>query len=265
MKPSIIIGQYLPGQSLLHRLDPRTKLLSVLCFVIVIFFANNWSSYSLLTGLSLLAVWISKIPLTYLLKGMTPVWFFVVFTFFIQLFLRKEGTLLFELGFVTIYENGIRQGTFIALRFFLLFLIASLLTLTTSPMELTDALEDLLAPLKKWKFPVHELSLMMSISLRFIPTLMEETEKISKAQASRGVDFKTGKLKDRIYAIVPLLIPLFISAFKRAEELAMAMEARGYQGGEGRTKLRKLIFTRLDIQFICLYSIALIMFFYIIL
>ena len=154
--------------------------------------------------------------------------------------MTKEGDVIFELGWLQIYEEGLRQGIFISLRFLLLILITSLLTLTTTPIEITDGLETLLNPLKKLKFPVHELALMMSISLRFIPTLMQETDKIMKAQTARGVEYNSGPIKDRIKAIVPLLIPLFISSFKRAEELAVAMEARGYKGGEGRTKYRQL-------------------------
>jgi energy-coupling factor transport system permease protein len=156
------------------------------------------------------------------------------------LFLTKEGEVLFRFGWITIYEEGLRQGIFISLRFFLLILMTSILTLTTTPIEITDGLESLLAPLNKIKFPVHELALMMSISLRFIPTLMQETDKIMKAQTARGVDFSSGPIKERIKAIIPLLIPLFVSSFKRAEELAVAMESRGYRGGEGRTKYRQL-------------------------
>jgi energy-coupling factor transport system permease protein len=156
------------------------------------------------------------------------------------LFLTKEGEVLFRFGWITIYEEGLRQGIFISLRFFLLILMTSILTLTTTPIEITDGLESLLAPLNKIKFPVHELALMMSISLRFIPTLMQETDKIMKAQTARGVDFSSGPIKERIKAIIPLLIPLFVSSFKRAEELAVAMESRGYRGGEGRTKYRRL-------------------------
>ncbi|MYL61369.1 energy-coupling factor transporter transmembrane protein EcfT, partial [Virgibacillus halodenitrificans] len=207
-------------------------------FVFIVFFANNVVSYSILTLFAITCIVTSKVPIRFIAKGLTPVWFLIIFTFILHLIVTKEGTVLFEIFSFKIYSGGVIQGFAISMRFFLLILVTSLLTLTTTPIEITDAIEEMLHPLKKLKFPVHELALMMSISLRFIPTLMQETEKISKAQASRGVDFRTGPIKDRIKAIVPLLIPLFISAFKRAEELAMAMEARGYQGGEGRTKLR---------------------------
>ncbi|WP_010095720.1 energy-coupling factor transporter transmembrane component T family protein [Ornithinibacillus scapharcae] len=240
MNSMMIIGQYVPGNSLVHRLDPRMKITIIFLFVIVVFFANNLASYSILTAFAIITTFITRIPLRFILKGLTPIWFLIVFTFVLHLIVTKEGTVLVEILGFKIYSGALIQGLAISLRFFLLILITSLLTLTTTPIEITDAIEDMLHGLKKIKFPVHELALMMSISLRFIPTLLQETDKISKAQASRGVDFRTGPIKERIKAIVPLLVPLFVSAFKRAEELAMAMEARGYQGGEGRTKLRQL-------------------------
>src|SRR5699024_3503745 len=165
----------------------------------------------------------------------------------------KEGTVIFEFWIFEFYSGGVIQGFAISVRFFLLILITSLLTLTTTRLEITDAIEDMLHPLKRFKFPVHELALMMSISLRFIPTLMQEADKISKAQASRGVDFRTGSIKERVKAVVPLLIPLFVSAFKSAEELGMAMEARGYQGDAGRTKLRELKIGKIDILIYLLF------------
>ncbi|WP_440897147.1 energy-coupling factor transporter transmembrane component T family protein [Amphibacillus sp. Q70] len=246
MASSLIIGQYVPSESKIHRLDPRTKIMLIFLFIIFVFFANNALSYVWLTLFAVSSALLTRIKLKFIAKGLTPVWFLIVFTFILHLFVTREGQILFEIIGFPIYSEAIIQGTFISLRFFLLILVTSLLTLTTTPIEITDAIETLLNPLKKVKFPVHELALMMSISLRFIPTLMQETEKISKAQASRGVDFKTGPIKERIQAVVPLLVPLFVSAFKRAEELAMAMEARGYQGGEGRTKLRELNIAKQD-------------------
>jgi energy-coupling factor transport system permease protein len=183
---------------------------------------------------------LSRIPIRFLYAGLKPVLWLVLFTLLLQVFFTKEGSLLFELGPIKIYEEGVRQGIFISMRFFFLILMTSLLTLTTTPIEITDGLETLLHPLKKVRFPVHEMALMMSISLRFIPTLMQETDKIMKAQIARGVEFSSGPIKERIKAVIPLLIPLFVSSFKRAEELAIAMEARGYRGGEGRTKYRLL-------------------------
>ncbi|HIS28036.1 MAG TPA: energy-coupling factor transporter transmembrane protein EcfT [Candidatus Avamphibacillus intestinigallinarum] len=240
MNNLMIIGQYVPSNSIIHRLDPRTKMVIIFLFIFSVFLANNLWSYVTLVAFAFLSIGLSRVPTRFIVKGLTPVWFLIVFTFILHLIVTKEGTVLFEWKFIEIYSGALVQGVKISMRFFLLILVTSLLTLTTTPIEITDAIEYLLAPLKKVRFPVHELALMMSISLRFIPTLMQETDKISKAQAARGVDFKTGKLTDRVKAIVPLLVPLFVSAFKRAEELAMAMEARGYRGDEGRSKLRAL-------------------------
>jgi energy-coupling factor transport system permease protein len=240
MLDKMIIGRYVPANSLMHKMDPRAKLLLVFLFVCVVFLANNVVSYGLLAVFTILLISISKIPLRYLYNGLKPVFFLIVFTFLLHILFTKEGELLFEYGWFEIYEGGLIQGFFISVRFTLLILVTSLLTLTTSPISITDGMEELLGPLKKWKMPVHELALMMSIALRFIPTLMEETEKIMKAQTARGVDFSSGPIKDRVKSIVPLLVPLFVSSFKRAEELATAMESRGYRGGEGRTKYRRL-------------------------
>ncbi|WP_430789227.1 energy-coupling factor transporter transmembrane component T family protein [Virgibacillus flavescens] len=254
MNNVLIIGQYVPGQSIVHKLDPRSKIAIIFFFVFIVFLANSLSSYGVLTAFALSSMFASRIPIRYIIKGLTPVWFLIIFTFLLHLFVTKEGTVVFEMASFKIYSGALIQGFAISMRFFLLILVTSLLTLTTTPIEITDAIEELLHPLKKIKFPVHELALMMSISLRFIPTLMQETEKISRAQASRGVDFRTGKMKERIKAVVPLLVPLFVSAFKRAEELAMAMEARGYQGGEGRTKLRELKIEKRDVAIYFLFA-----------
>ncbi|SHS94420.1 cobalt transport protein [Mycobacteroides abscessus subsp. abscessus] len=236
----MIFGRYIPADSVLHRMDPRSKLVLIFLFVCVVFLANNALTYGTLLVYTLIMLSLSKISIRFIMTGLKPVLWLVVFTLLLHLFLTKEGNLLFQWGWIEVYEEGIKQGLFISLRFFLLILMTSLLTLTTTPIEITDGLEELLGPLKRVKFPVHELALMMSISLRFIPTLMQETDKIMKAQSARGVDFTGGPVKDRVKAIIPLLIPLFISSFKRAEELAIAMEARGYRGGEGRTKYRQL-------------------------
>lgn len=257
-----MIGQYIPGNSLIHRLDPRTKIILISIYVLVVFFANNVLSYTTLTLFLIIALLMTQVPIRFIIKGMTPIWFLVIFTFMLHLIVTKEGDVLFEISVLTVYSGGVIKGLKIALRFALLVLMTSSLTLTTTPIEITDAIEHLFHPLKKLKFPVHELALMMSISLRFIPTLIQETDKISKAQASRGVDFRTGPIKERIKSIIPLLVPLFVSAFKRAEELAMAMEARGYQGGEGRTKLRELRYQRRDIlSFVILLFIILTVFY----
>lgn len=246
MSSSLIIGQYVPTDSHVHRLDPRTKIITIFLFIVFVFFANNVQSFAWLALFAVVSALLTRIKLKYIAKGLTPVWFIVIFTFILHLFVTKEGQVLFDIFGFPIYSGALIQGSFISVRFIMLILMTSLLTLTTTPIEITDAIEELLHPFKKLKMPVHELALMMSISLRFIPTLMQETEKISRAQASRGVDFRTGPIKERVQAVVPLLVPLFVSAFKRAEELAMAMEARGYQGGEGRTKLRELKIVKLD-------------------
>ncbi|WP_079504240.1 energy-coupling factor transporter transmembrane component T family protein [Mesobacillus jeotgali] len=250
MMEKMIFGRYVPGDSVLHRMDPRSKLIIVFLFVIVVFIANNVLTYGILAAYTLIMVGLSRIPLRFLYGGLKPVFLLVLFTFLIHIFMTKEGEIILDLGWLKIYEEGLRQGIFISLRFLLLILMTSLLTLTTTPIEITDGLETLLNPLKKFRFPVHELALMMSISLRFIPTLMQETDKIMKAQTARGVEYNSGPIKERIKAIVPLLIPLFISSFKRAEELAVAMEARGYQGGEGRTKYRQLTWGMVDTSMI---------------
>lgn len=240
MMDKMIFGRYVPSDSLLHRMDPRSKLTLVFLFVCIVFIANNTVTYGILLLYTVFMIMISKISVRFILTGLIPVLWLVLFTLLIHFFFTRGGAVIIDWGWFKIHEEGIRQGIFISLRFFLLVLVTSLLTLTTTPIEITDGIEYMLAPLKKVKFPVHELALMMSIALRFIPTLMQETDKIMKAQTARGVEFSSGPVKERIKAIVPLLIPLFISSFKRAEELAVAMEARGYRGGEGRTKYRQL-------------------------
>jgi energy-coupling factor transport system permease protein len=246
MMSNMIIGKYVPGTSLLHRMDPRTKLLMIFFYVFIVFLANNVITYTILTVFTLSLIPLSRIPLSFIIRGLKPILWVILFTFLLHLLMTKEGVLLYKLGWLEIYEQGIKQGVFISLRFLLLILVTTMLTLTTTPIEVTDGVESLLSPFKKLNLPVHELALMMSISLRFIPTLMEETDKIMKAQAARGVDFSSGSFQERIKAVVSLLVPLFISSFKRAEELATAMEARGYRGGEGRTKFRLLTWKFVD-------------------
>ena len=263
MMDKMILGRYVPADSILHRMDPRSKLIIIFLFVCIVFFANNTITYGILLLYTLSMISLSKIPFRFILNGLIPILWLVTFTLFIHLFFTREGDVLVNLGWLKIHEEGVRQGVFISLRFFLLILVTSLLTLTTTPIEITDGIEYLLAPLKKIKFPVHELALMMSIALRFIPTLMQETDIIMKAQSARGVDFTSGPIKERLKAIIPLLIPLFISSFKRAEELAVAMEARGYRGGEGRTKYRQLSWGLSDtamILFLLLVTVLLIIF-----
>ena len=240
MMEKMIFGRYIPGNSFVHRLDSRSKLLFVFAFIIIVFLANNAITYGLLIAFTLAVILMSRIRLYFLINGLKPVIILMVFTFLLHVLFTREGDIIFELGFLKVYEEGLKQGIFISIRFLVLVFMTSILTLTTSPISITDGIETLLNPLKKVKLPVHELALMMSISLRFIPTLMDETDKIMKAQMARGSDLSAGPLKDRVKAIVPLLVPLFVSAFKRAEDLATAMEVRGYRGGEGRTRYRQL-------------------------
>ncbi|WP_349409147.1 energy-coupling factor transporter transmembrane protein EcfT [Pseudalkalibacillus sp. SCS-8] len=246
MMENVIIGQYIPGQSLIHRMDPRAKLIAVFFYVIIVFLANNWLTYGLLGAFTIGTALLSRVPISFLIKGLKPILWIILFTMILHLFMTKEGPVLFDLGWTTIHEGGVVQGVYIAMRLLFLIILTSLLTLTTTPIDITDGIESVLSPLKKLKFPVHEFALMMSISLRFIPTLLQETEKIMKAQSARGAEFSSGPIKERVKAFVPLLVPLFVSAFKRAEDLALAMEARGYRGGEGRTKLRLLQWQSID-------------------
>lgn len=236
----MIFGRYIPGDSFVHRLDPRSKLIFVFAFIIIVFLANNIVTYALLLVFTLLVILMSRIRLYFLINGLKPIMILLVFTFLIHILFTREGDILLDLGLFNVYEEGLRQGIFISVRFLVLVFMTSILTLTTSPISITDGIEVLLNPLKKVKMPVHELALMMSIALRFIPTLMDETDKIMKAQMARGSDLSAGPLKERVKAVVPLLVPLFVSAFKRAEDLATAMEVRGYRGGEGRTRYRQL-------------------------
>ncbi|NYF25804.1 energy-coupling factor transporter transmembrane protein EcfT [Sporosarcina sp. JAI121] len=240
MLEKMIFGRYIPGNSFVHKLDPRAKLSFVFFFIIGVFLANNTVTYAVLLGFTLIVIFSSRIRLYFLLNGLKPILFLIVFTLLMHIFFTKEGALLVDWKFIKIYEEGLRQGIFISIRFLVLVMLTSILTLTTSPISITDGMEDLLGPFKRFKLPVHELALMMSISLRFIPTLMDETDKILKAQLARGSDISTGSVKQRIRAVIPLLVPLFVSAFKRAEDLAVAMEVRGYRGGAGRTRYRQL-------------------------
>lgn len=234
----LLLGRYLQGDSLIHRLDPRGKLVLCFYFVLIIFLCNNWQSYLLLTGATFIFVLLSKIDLRYFIKGLLPLIWLILFTVLLQVFFTRGGPVYWQWGPFSLTQFGLVNGVFVFCRFVLIIFISTLLTLTTPPLAIADATESLLKPLKKLKVPVYEISLMLSIALRFVPTLMDETTKIMNAQRSRGVDFSAGSLKDRIKAVIPLLIPLFVSALSRAEELATAMEARGYRGGEGRTKYR---------------------------
>ncbi|MBT9176231.1 MAG: Energy-coupling factor transporter transmembrane protein EcfT [Firmicutes bacterium] len=246
MLTNVTLGQYFPGASVAHRLDPRTKLGMSFAYIMVLFIATSWLSYSVLGLASLLVVWLSQVPVKMVLRGLRPILMILSLTVVLHVFTSREGVELVSLWFVRIYSGGVRQGFLLAFRLVLLVLSTSVLTLTTSPIALTDALEVALRPLRRFGVPAHELAMMMTIALRFIPTLLEEAEKIMKAQLARGADFESGGLLKRAKSLLPLLIPLFISAFRRADELAMAMEARCYRGGEGRTKYKILKYSSLD-------------------
>ncbi|MBO4330863.1 MAG: energy-coupling factor transporter transmembrane protein EcfT [Oscillospiraceae bacterium] len=240
MFKDITMGQYFPGNTLIHRLDPRTKLVLTLLYIIVLFIAAGIWAYALMLAFLVFCVLLSRIKPAVLVSGAKPIVFIIIITGVLNLFYTKGEHLLVKLWRISIYLEGLQAASFLILRILMLIFCTLLLTYTTSPLQLTDAMEALLGPLKKLRFPVHELSMMMSIALRFIPTLIKETDKIMSAQKARGADFETGSLRQRAKALLPLLIPLFVSAFRRADELATAMESRCYHGGEGRTKMKQL-------------------------
>lgn len=240
MLKNMTLGQYFPGDSMIHRMDPRIKFIIVLALIVVIFIAKTVWGYLAITAFLLFGALASRVPFIYVLKGLKPLWFILVFTFVINIFFITGEHILVEWWIIRIYEEGLLQAVNIAVRLILLIFSTTVLTLTTSPMEITDGLERLLSPLKVIKFPAHELALMMSIALRFIPTLMEETDRIMKAQTARGASFDTGGLLKRAKGMIPVLVPLFVSAFKRAEDLSLAMESRCYNGGKNRTRMKVL-------------------------
>ena len=256
MMNKLIFGRYIPGDSLIHRLDPRAKLIASFYFIGIIFLANNWQSYLFLGAFTMFAVFLSKINLNFFLKGVRPLIWLIIFTVALQMLFTRGGTLYWSWGVFSLSSYGIQNGLFIFCRFVLIIFMSTLLTLTTPPLSMSDAIESLLNPLKRFHLPVHEIALMLSIALRFVPTLMDETEKIMNAQRARGVDFSDGNLIQKVKAIVPLLIPLFVSSFNRAEDLATAMEDRGYRGGEGRSKYRKLKWASRDTIVLVVFAIA---------
>jgi len=246
MLKDITLGQYFPGNSIIHRLDPRTKLIMLVVYIVALFTAKGWVAYGLLFAGLVWVIKISTIPVKSIVKGMKPLVMILIFTGLLNLFFTQEGTLLVDFWIIKIYSGGLSRAAMMVIRILMLITCTFLLTYTTSPIALTDGLEALMNPLKKIGVPVHELSMMMCIALRFIPTLIEETDKIMCAQKARGADFENGSLIDRAKALIPILVPLFISAFRRADELATAMECRCYQGGEGRTKMKMLRYHRED-------------------
>lgn len=247
MLKDITLGQYFPGNSPIHRLDPRAKLIILVMYIVALFVASSWVSYAVVLAFLLTTIKISTIPPKSIVRGMKPIVFILLFTGILNLFYSDGGTVLVRLGSLAITTEGVKRAIFMMGRILMLISGTFLLTYTTSPISLTDGLESLMNPLKKIRVPVHELSMMMCIALRFIPTLIEETDKIMSAQKARGADFENGNILDRAKALIPVLVPLFISAFRRADELATAMECRCYQGGEGRTKMKLLRYSRADL------------------
>lgn len=258
MLKDITIGQYLPGESFIHKLDPRTKILISLLFIACLFLVNKFVGYTVVIAFLIMIIIIAKIPPRFIFNGLKPILFLVILTAVLNIFMVKgtQDTLIYKIGFLSIYKEGISIAGFMAIRLILLITGTSLLTLTTSPIELTDGIERLLRPIGKEM--AHELAMMMTIALRFIPTLMDETDKIMKAQKARGADFESGGLIQKAKNLIPLLVPLFISSFRRADELAMAMEARGYRGGAGRTRMKVLKFTSRDIIAFSVFGLLII-------
>lgn len=249
MIKDITIGQYVPGESFIHKLDPRVKILLSIIYIIDLFIINSFKGYIFIIAFTAVAIIISRVPFKYIYKGLKPILILLLITALINLFMTGSSSgqpPLWQWGFLKVYKEGLRMAGFMAIRLIFLIVGTSLLTLTTSPIELTDGIEKLLNPFKKIGVPAHELAMMMTIALRFIPTLVDETDKIMKAQMARGADFESGNVFNRAKNLVPLLVPLFISSFRRADELAMAMEARCYRGGEGRTRMKILKLTQKD-------------------
>ena len=242
----ITIGQYYPANSKLHRLDPRVKIVCTLLFLISLFCFQNIGGYVIATIFLASIIRISKVPFKFIVKGLRPVIMLLMITVLFNLFLTKTGIVIFEAWIFKITDEGLRTAGFMTVRLIYLILGSSLMTFTTTPNALTDGIEKLLWPLRKIKFPVHEIAMMMSIALRFIPILLEETDKIMKAQIARGADLESGNIIQKAKAMIPILVPLFVSAFRRATDLAMAMEARCYRGGEGRTKMKPLVYQKKD-------------------
>ena len=245
MIQDITLGQFFPGRSILHRLDPRTKIILLFALIVAIFVAQSWQSYAALSFVTCALIFLSKVPPLTVIKSVKPLIWIILFTLLIHC-VSHDGEVLAKIYVFKVTAEGVIYGAKISLRLILLIVLSSLLTFTTSPLKLTDATEKLLSPLKKIGVPAHELAMMMTIAIRFVPTLLEETDKIIKAQKSRGLDFDSGGIVKRLRAMVPILVPLFLSSFRRADDLALAMEARCYRGGEGRTHMKELHLKALD-------------------
>jgi energy-coupling factor transport system permease protein len=262
MIKDITIGQYIPGDSFVHKLDPRLKILISLLFIVDLFLVNNFLGYIFIVIFILTTILIAKLSFKYIYKGLKPILVLLIITGLLNIFMTSGKELVFHLGFISIYKEGLVIAAFMIVRLVFLIIGTSILTLTTSPIELTDGIEKLLNPFKRIGIPAHELAMMMTIALRFIPTLMDETDKIMKAQMARGADFESGNLISRAKSLIPILVPLFISSFRRADELAMAMESRCYKGGEGRTRMKQLKIVKEDyvasLAFMLLFVITIV-------
>lgn len=255
MLKDVTLGQYFPGDSLLHRLDPRTKLICVMLYIVALFLARGLLTYAIMFVLLALSIHISKVGIKAIVKGMKPVVVILIFTGVLNLFYTANGSVLVHFGIFTITTGGVTRALQMIARILMLISGTFLMTYTTSPIALTDGLENLLGPLKKLHMPIHELSMVMSIALRFIPTLIEETDKIMSAQKARGADFESGNIVEKVRALVPLMVPLFVSAFRRADELATAMECRCYHGDNGRTRLKQLRYAPRDYAVLVLFVV----------
>jgi energy-coupling factor transport system permease protein len=238
MIKNVSLGQYFPGNSIIHRMDPRIKLVLVVAIIVLIFLVDSLIGNLVVFGFLVLTIILSRVNIKFVLRGLKPLWFIIILTFVLNTFFYSGGTELFSWWIFRVSEEGLMNAIRLAVRLIFLITATTMLTLTTSPISLTDGIESLLKPLKKVRFPVHELAMMMTIAMRFIPTLIEETDKIMKAQTARGAEFDSGSIFKRAAGMVPLLVPLFVSAFRRADELAFAMESRCYKGGEGRTRMK---------------------------
>ncbi len=254
MLNDITLGQYFPVDSVVHRLDPRTKLVLLIMYIVAVFLVKELWVFPIVIACMLIFTVLSRVPLSYVLKAVKPMRWLLPIMFIINLFMIHTGTILFEWKFLKITTGGIEQAFFIVLRLVTLVTGTSLLTLTTTPISLTEGMESMMSPLKVVRFPAHEIAMMMTIALRFIPTLLEEADKIMKAQLARGADLESGNIFKRAKAMIPILIPLFVNSFRRADDLALAMESRCYHGGEGRTRLRVLRFAWRDLWAVLVMS-----------
>lgn len=246
MLRDITLGQFYPGQSIIHKIDARVKIFATFVYIFSLFLIKDFYGYIPILSFLIMCIGLSRVPITFMLKGLKPIFLIIILTFMINMFMTS-GKVIFEFWFLKVTEEGLRQATFMGSRLILLIIGSSLLTLATKPIHLTDGIEKILNPFRKIGVPAHELAMMMTIALRFIPTLLEETDKIMKAQMARGADFESGNIINRAKAMIPLLVPLFVSAFRIAQDLAMAMEARCYQGGDNRTRMTTMKYGKRDI------------------